>query len=332
MKSMSEFCRTARTQLHYTFHRNGSSDASDSNRKVRSIDVACALLLFKHRFRLSIACIDYLLKLLPHIPHSSVPASWTVLKSLLRNGAVSSTSKVTFICSTCSKSSTSETLCSECGVTINLSPSLKSFQNFNVSDQLHRIISSNYHQMNLGVKSTGDIMTDIRDGDVHRRLQNSCGDLFVTLSVNVDGIQPNQGTNKSIWPILLVVNEIPMQHRFSPENIILEGVWPGPKKPSRHEMGLFLKPLVEELVCLEKGAIFFIPSHGSVEPNQVVLVRVFLIGACCDKQAQALVQNIPDPIAAYSCGRCELPGTSIFRLVSPVSNMSQTPCSSSCIS
>ena len=311
MTTSSEFCFIYESQLCSAFLRNESSDKSDRNRKVRPIDVACALVLFKHRYRLSISCIDYLLKLLPHIPHESVPVSWTVLKNLLRSSAAPTESKITFVCPMCLKSSSSDTRCSECDSAMNPSQSLKSFQNFNVSDQLHRIISSNYHQMDLGQKSTGEVMTDIRDGAVHRRLQSSCPDLFVTLTINVDGIQPNQGANNSIWPILLVVNEIPMQHRFSPQNIILGGVWPGPKKPSRHEIGLILKHLVNELVRLEKGDMFFIPSHSSTTPGHMVWLRVFLIGACCDKPAQALIQNIPDPIAAFSCGRCELEGTTI---------------------
>ena len=50
---------------------------------VSPIDVACALVLFKRRHRLSISCINHLLKLLPHIPTEAIPVSWAALKLLL---------------------------------------------------------------------------------------------------------------------------------------------------------------------------------------------------------------------------------------------------------
>jgi hypothetical protein len=285
-----------------------SDESLEWKRLVSPIDVACALVLFKRRYRLSISCINHLLRLLPRIPHASIPTSWFALKMLLQNNTISSPPLITFVCSTCSKPSSSRSICSECGVVISSSSSFTSFQNFNVSDQLHRIISTNYQYMNLNNKSTEESMRDICDGDVHRRLQNSCSDPFITLTMNIDGIQPNKGSKTSIWPILLVVNELPIRRRFSPENIILAGVWPGPKKPSRPQMALFLKPLVTELVHLENGDSFFIPSCSSSSPNKIVHIRVYLIGACCDKPALALIQNLPEPIAAFGCSRCELEG------------------------
>jgi hypothetical protein len=92
--------------------------------------------------------------------------------------------------------------------------------------------------------------------------------------------------------------------RFAVENILLAGVWPGPSKPSRPEMMLFFRPLVNELVTLEQGVTF-----NFNDDNISNVVRVFLIGCCCDKPAQALVQVLPEPTAAYGCGRCEVNGT-----------------------
>ncbi len=46
-------------------------------------------------------------------------------------------------------------------------------------------------------------------------------------------------------------------------------------------------------------------NYNDNNPN---LTRVFFIGSCCYKPAQALVQVLPEPIAAYGCGRCEVNG------------------------
>ena len=186
---------------------------------------------------------------------------------------------------------------------------MKYFQNFNILDQLHRIIITNDAHLQLQKRPWSANLSDISDGQVHRRLAQLCSDPFITLTVNVDGIQPNQGSNQSIWPIVLVINELPMFRRFSPENVILAGVWPGPSKPSRNEMALFLQPLVDELSYLEAGNDFLVPASDISSSPQMKRIRVFLIGACCDKPAQALIQNIPEPIAAIGCGRCEIEGS-----------------------
>ena len=175
-------------------------------------------------------------------------------------------------------------------------------------EQLHRIISYNHQHMDMGKKSTGQIIASVRDGHLHRRIEESCPDPFVTVSLNIDGIQPNCGSNKWIWPILLVVNELPKRRQFSPENLILSGVWPGPTKPSRAHMSLFLEPVVTELMRLERGEDFCLLSHSTSSSNVMTRIRVFLIGACCDQPAQALIQNVSEPIAAFGCGRYEIEG------------------------
>ncbi|CAF3331412.1 unnamed protein product [Rotaria socialis] len=147
-------------------------------------------------------------------------------------------------------------------------------------------------------------MTDICDGALHQKLQSRIQESFLALTLNVDRIQPNKGSQKTIWPILLVINELPLKRRFAIENIILAGVWPGPSKPSRTEMSLFFRPLVEELVTLEQGAKFQYQDDN----NSSTSARIFLIGACCDKPAQALLQFLPEPIATFGCGRCEVEG------------------------
>ena len=78
-------------------------------------------------------------------------------------------------------------------------------------------------------------------------------------------------------------------------------------KPSRVQMSSFLSPIVEELCQLEQKYQF--TDYRNFPNHQNVNTKVFLIGACCDKPAQSLIQNIPEPIAAFGCGRCEYEGS-----------------------
>ncbi|CAF3863670.1 unnamed protein product [Rotaria magnacalcarata] len=124
----------------------------------------------------------------------------------------------------------------------------------------------------------------------------------LTLTLNVDGVKLSKNSQTTIWPILLVVNEIPPNSRFKIENVIIAGVWPGPSKPSRGEIRLLLRPFIDELLYLESGYIF--DFHDGTTDK----VQVYLIGACCDKPAQAILQCISEPTAAFGCGRCEVSG------------------------
>jgi hypothetical protein len=63
-----------------------------------------------------------------------------------------------------------------------------------------------------------------------------------------------------------------------------------------------LQPSIDELLDREKGYLFA-SADGNYYP-----IHVYLIAACCDKPAQALVQCIPEPIAAFGCGYCEVEG------------------------
>ena len=142
-----------------------------------------------------------------------------------------------------------------------------------------------------------------------RSLREKSTNRISTFTLNIDGIQPSRNTQSTIWPIIMVINELPPQRRFALENIVLAGVWSAKSKPSRDSVKLFLQPLIDELLDLEKGYPF-----ASVDSNYNA-INVYLIAACCDKPAQALVQCIPEPIAAFGCGQCEVEGEQLCSFI-----------------
>jgi hypothetical protein len=44
-----------------------------------------------------------------------------------------------------------------------------------------------------------------------------------TLSMNTDGISLSEKSDLSIWPVILVINELPIEIRFCIENVIIAG-------------------------------------------------------------------------------------------------------------
>ena len=256
----------------------------------------------KKRHRLSISCINDIISLLRTLHVQNVPSSWYNLK---RNLITAYTPPIqTFICPYCQQTSTNSVTCSQCSNHFNGAIKPSSFLSFSIRNQIERILHYNRDVVST-LRSPAISMKDICDGAVHRTIQNEIQEPFLTLTLNVDGIQPRKGSQVSIWSILIVINEIPLKKRFAIENVILAGVWPGPNKPSRADMSLFFRPLVDELLTLEHGTRF---SLYADDDDISVTARVFLIGACCDKPAQSLLQFLPEPTAEYGCGRCEVPG------------------------
>ncbi|CAF3574267.1 unnamed protein product [Rotaria socialis] len=265
-------------------------------------DISCALVLLKKRHRLSARCMDDIISLLRIFNVPNVPSSWYRLKKSLTETQL--TPIQSFICSECQELSTSSASCSQCNCHFSSTNKPNYIFSFPIQNQIERIL--HYNKDILPTRRCYAMsMTDICDGALHQKLQSRIQESFLALTLNVDRIQPNKGSQKTIWPILLVINELPLKRRFAIENIILAGVWPGPSKPSRTEMSLFFRPLVEELVTLEQGAKFQYQDDN----NSSTSARIFLIGACCDKPAQALLQFLPEPIATFGCGRCEVEGS-----------------------
>jgi hypothetical protein len=70
---------------------------------------------------------------------------------------------------------------------------------------------------------------DVQDGSIYKELFSSehaywfnKNEAF-TFSFNTDGISPCEKSNTTIWPIFIVINEIPVEKRFCLDNIIIAG-------------------------------------------------------------------------------------------------------------
>ncbi|CAF4318352.1 unnamed protein product, partial [Rotaria magnacalcarata] len=245
-------------------------------------DISCALVLLKKRHRLSARCMDDIISLLRIFNVPNVPSSWYRLKKSLTETQL--TPIQFFICSECQELSTSSALCFQCNCHFSSTNKPNYFFSFPIQSQTERILHYNRDILPTG-RCYAMSMKDICDGALHQKLQSQIQESFLTLTLNVDGIQPNKGSQKTIRPILLVTNELPLKRRFGIENIILAGVWP-------------------ELVTLEQGAEFQYQDDN----NSSTSARIFLIGACCDKPTQALLQFLPEPIATFGCKRWEVEG------------------------
>lgn len=93
---------------------------------------------------------------------------------------------------------------------------------------------------------------------------------YVTLMKSADGAPAFESSQYSIWPVELVINELPMKQRF--RNLITFGLWFGKSEPV---MTIYLTPLVDKLNLLTENGIT-VPIKGEIRSiKPYVLVGVY---------------------------------------------------------
>ena len=78
------------------------------------------------------------------------------------------------------------------------------------------------------IKINENVLTDIFDGEIYAKFRQEENRLnhynqSFTFSIFTDGISVCKKSMKTIWPIFLVINEIPIEYRFAIENVVVAG-------------------------------------------------------------------------------------------------------------
>eukprot|EP00732_Lithocolla_globosa_P002296 Lithocolla_globosa_v1_NODE_1464_length_2557_cov_5.754996.p1 type:complete len:810 gc:universal NODE_1464_length_2557_cov_5.754996:2476-47(-) len=144
---------------------------------------------------------------------------------------------------------------------------------------------------------------DIYDGTEYRKFKDFLSnESNISLSWNTDGVPLFKSSLFSVWPIWLVVNELPPSSgfRYSRRYMVLAGLWFGESKPN---MTSFLRPLRKKLeIFLEEG------FHCKKPDSSPITVRGFVMCGCVDLVAKAPVQNFTQYNGYYGCSACKHPG------------------------
>ena len=123
----------------------------------------------------------------------------------------------------------------------------------------------------------------------------------LSLTWNVDGVPLFKSSKYSLWPMYLLINELPYKQRVFKENSILAGLWFGEEKPN---MSFYLKPIVEELITLKTHGLEVNSPHVS----RPFICKVVLLAGSCDLPAKCLVLNSIQYNGMYGCAKCRQPG------------------------
>lgn len=265
--------------------------------------MAAAIVHFMYRHRLTRSCVNDLCHLLKVLNVPNVPKSFSVIKRLLTCDVEDPKGKEYTICSECDKLSTESTRClnQHCTQHDKYDKVPIRYLSLSISSQLRSILK-NSNGLLKKPNAESDLLTDIVDGYQYKHIMQNENGPFITLCMNVDGVQVSDSSNQSLWITTLVINELPRVKRFKQENVIVAGIATVSSKPNRAQMQVMLRVLAHQLKVLENGITI---QFRDVEE---VVMRVYLICACLDKPAQSIVQNTAEPIGGYGCGRCIIKG------------------------
>lgn len=178
------------------------------------------------------------------------------------------------------------------------------FVMMDVATPISKLLESNgeyyNHVVNHRVQEAGFIR-DIYDGRRYRKFVENLNDTdrhnYATVSFNTDGAPLFESSSYSIWPIFLMVNEVPMHVRS--KELILVGLWFGKDKPN---MNVFLKPFVEYMNDLSKKGV------DCIIEGKNLCIKIFTLICCVDAVARAPVQGFSQFNGSYGCGQCLHPG------------------------
>ncbi|XP_043480061.1 uncharacterized protein LOC122509849 [Leptopilina heterotoma] len=180
----------------------------------------------------------------------------------------------------------------------------KNFTNFyatfdiknNVKSCLERNDNYYNHVMQDRIQET-DIFSDIYDGraysDFVQSLPPEDKHQYVTFTFNCDGAPVFESSNTSIYPIQLMINELPFEVRT--KETIVAALWFGKSKPN---MNVFLKGYVDQMNELTDSRV------ECVIQGEARLIRPFAICCSVDSVARYSMQGVGPHNSYYPCNWC----------------------------
>lgn len=150
-------------------------------------------------------------------------------------------------------------------------------------------------------QQNNSVITDIHDGEAYKHVIISNNDAMhtFTLSMNTDGALLYNSSHVDLWPVFLVINELPPKLRYSRINMITWGLWQTASKPN---FSTYLIPLCQELIYLKAN------GFNLVLPSGVKHCKAILIMAIVDLMVKAPLLGMTYHNGSYGCSSCEEPG------------------------
>ena len=188
--------------------------------------------------------------------------------------------------------------CKEYYTVNHLSRNQHYFLTFDLSVHLREFLERSQFERIVG--SSDNKIRSIVDGKLYQEIKESIkfGDNDYTLTVHYDGIPIFGSSKKSLWPVLVSINELPECVRKT--STFISALWLSEKKP---DTNVYLLEAVKELKKLEKGI-----SYIDSKTEEINSSKFFTIICTADSVARCMAQNMSQFNGEFGCGHCFHPG------------------------
>lgn len=183
-------------------------------------------------------------------------------------------------------------VCSNCH-----SANIKYFLINTIENKIRSIILKNYKSI-LDFKNqinTTNNVCDIMKGKFMESFESVNN---FSISFNTDGVSLfKSNLQKSFWPILITLNDLPPKLRYLKKNIVVAALW----CDKNISFEIFFKPLTKELVSLyEKGIDIFGTCY-----------KIVSSAFCLDSVARCKLLKMKQFNGSFGCTYCKHPGNSV---------------------
>ena len=125
----------------------------------------------------------------------------------------------------------------------------------------------------------------------------------ISFGINTNGVAIFKSSKVCMWPVYLLVNELPLKERKARGNTLFYGIWLSKKK--KHDM-VILAAIVPRALCLEikelENGVEFEDHNGDS-----FICRATILTCTCDLPAKALAANCGQFNGKDSCWSCHQP-------------------------
>lgn len=156
-------------------------------------------------------------------------------------------------------------------------------------------------------------INDIHNDELYKKVIARLA-YVVNYNVSTDGAPLGHKTKRSIWPLSVILNDLPPKIRF--ENVLLAGIMIVKHEPTPKLMNLYLTTFVEQANALSEKGISVSMTFGSDQTTFTPTTLCF----STDSVARALIQWRVQYNGYFGCSYCYQKGTYISTMRYPFVN------------
>ncbi|CAF2964909.1 unnamed protein product [Rotaria sp. Silwood2] len=256
-------------------------------------DIAAAIMIFKVRRFQNNKDVDVICKFFNLLSSQHIPKSMKAIQQQLHQDFdLKKFCTCYYICSNCGTSDSNYTvICRSCNDT-----SIFKFYLCSIKHQIQQLLSifGVFSKLKEEKLKNMQLFSNTKYGKILQEIEDNA----LTMIINSDGgSTPNKYL--SLWPFLLILNELPIPERRYLENMLVAGIIPTGKKPTNSVVQACLHLIYEQLIQLEIGQEFYI---NDIDERRII--HFYNIASCTDKPAEALMENVVPYNAEYGCPKC----------------------------